>query len=143
METKSRENRYVTASEMADMGKCERLVVLDSIHGKQYSTLTEELRQDGKEEHRRHHVEVQRYAEPGGRYDERCFIATAVYGHGAWQTELLRKWRDDVLLPNPLGRVATRIYYIISPAVIDLMKNKPKIIELTRSILDRFVRWIG
>lgn len=61
--------------------------------------------------------------ENGGGQDlpARCFIATAVYGSEAWPTNTLRRFRDRVLLPTSIGRVAVDLYYIYSPYVAVLL----------------------
>jgi prepilin-type N-terminal cleavage/methylation domain-containing protein len=54
--------------------------------------------------------------------DYRCFIATAVYGLDSAMTNILRLFRDRVLLATNLGRAIVRLYYTYSPhaaAVLD------------------------
>jgi hypothetical protein len=47
-----------------------------------------------------------------------CFIATAVYGSDtAQEIDLLRKFRDAVLMPNRLGAALVSLYYDVSPPV--------------------------
>jgi len=43
---------------------------------------------------------------------EDCFIATAVYGNvQANQVNILRDYRDRVLIKNPFGKLLTKMYY--------------------------------
>lgn len=45
-----------------------------------------------------------------------CFIASAAFGRRpAWGVDLLRHFRDEVLLASRLGRVAVELYYAYSP----------------------------
>jgi len=47
-----------------------------------------------------------------------CFIATACYGSGECpEVRELRRFRDDILLPNHLGRQFVRLYYRLSPRI--------------------------
>jgi len=63
---------------------------------------------------------------PGGGFWERlrdsCFIATAAYGtETASQLDILRDFRDQVLLENALGSRFVAAYYRVSPPVADFI----------------------
>jgi hypothetical protein len=52
-----------------------------------------------------------------------CFIATAAYGtdlHG--DIEVLRDFRDEYMMANPLGRAFVNIYYNTSPPLADVIR---------------------
>lgn len=68
--------------------------------------------------------------------DRRCFIATAVYGPAALETEQLRAFRDQVLLPTPLGRLFVRTYYRLSPPLAAWLPHHPFAARAVRSGLD-------
>ncbi len=56
---------------------------------------------------------------PGG-----CFIATAAYGTDtAEQLDILREFRDTVLLPNSLGAEFVSLYYKTSPPIADFISQ--------------------
>jgi hypothetical protein len=53
-----------------------------------------------------------------------CFIATAAYGTDtAEQLDILREFRDTVLLPNSLGAKLVSFYYKTSPPMADLISQ--------------------
>lgn len=66
-----------------------------------------------------------------------CFVATAVYGSDvAPEVVLLRQYRDDVLLHNPLGKVFVNFYYKISPPIALWVQDKLLLKRTAKQILD-------
>lgn len=74
-----------------------------------------------------------------GRGSSNCFIATAVYGSDAVQTNMLRRWRDDFLYPTLVGRTFIKSYYLFSPYFAYLISKSPLLQRYVRRILDKFV----
>jgi len=53
-----------------------------------------------------------------------CFIATAVYGSStAGEIDVLREFRDAVLMPNRLGAAFVWLYYEVSPPVAEVISR--------------------
>ncbi len=133
-----RQGGAVGASELAQMGRCERLVVLESLHGPRRSTYQEEARRRGIVAHVHFERRGRRATAPVGgstrRSGERCFVATMVFGD-AWQTDSLRDFRDTVLRPRPWGRRLVAAYYAAGPRLCTVLQHCPPLLRLTRWIL--------
>jgi hypothetical protein len=74
---------------------------------------------------------------PGG-----CFIATAAYGTDtAGQLDILREFRDAVLLPNSLGAKFVSLYYRASPPIADFISQNEALRTMVRvSFVDPIVK---
>lgn len=68
-----------------------------------------------------------------------CFIATAVYGADATETNALRVWRDKRLLPTMTGRALVSCYYVVSPYVAKFLKRNKQSAAIVRMVLDWFI----
>ena len=75
--------------------------------------------------------------------DNNCFIATAVYGRDAPETNALRRWRDEKLLISPWGRLLTQTYYLVSPYVAESIGKSVFFKRQVRRLLDAHVRRIN
>lgn len=62
-----------------------------------------------------------------------CFIATAAFGTAlAVEIDILRNFRDEVLLVSPLGKSLVSLYYHVSPPMADVIADSPVLRQLTR-----------
>jgi len=75
--------------------------------------------------------------------DSRCFIASQVYGPDAVETDVLREWRDRVLMQSRIGRVMVGMYYRVSPALLPILRRSKVLTRASRRVLDRIVRRLG
>jgi hypothetical protein len=78
--------------------------------------------------------------EPGASGSSACFIATAAYGTPlAEEIEVLRQFRDEYLLTNPLGRLFVSVYYRSSPPLADFIDDHPALKPMVRTGLSPVV----
>lgn len=115
----SKPDQYVSVTELAQLGICEQQLLLDKYHGKQRSKTLNNLARDGERIHARYERVLAQAT------DSRCFIATAVYGPHASETNLLRRFRDKFLLPYWWGRILCSFYYRTSPGLVVLVRQFP------------------
>ena len=64
---------------------------------------------------------------------QHCFIATAAYGTPmAEEIEVLREFRDEYLLTNPVGQALVSTYYKVSPPVAEFIDDHPTLKPVVR-----------
>lgn len=69
-----------------------------------------------------------------------CYIATCVYGsYDCPQVMVLRRFRDDTLEKYALGRAFIKLYYKVSPGLVDRFGKNEKIKNAVKSVLEKFV----
>jgi hypothetical protein len=73
-----------------------------------------------------------------------CFIATATYGTpSAEQIDVLREFRDSVLLESTAGSVFVSLYYQLSPPIADFIAgNEPLRILVRQFLIDPIVCFV-
>ena len=73
---------------------------------------------------------VKEFLQASGRKKSGCFIATAAFGSAdAYEVNVLRLYRDQVLLSTQLGRLLIKIYYRISPPLAEIIA-KHRVLQL-------------
>lgn len=71
---------------------------------------------------------------PGDEDDAKCFIATAAYGTPmAEEIQVLRQFRDEHLVTNPVGRLLVSLYYTTSPPVAEFIDDYPALKPVVRA----------
>lgn len=125
----------MTITEIARMRYCERLPRMDALHGKQRTGYVQRRAAKGIAAHTRF--------ENAGRTDNRCFIATCVYGHQDLGTQALREYRDAVLMKTVIGRLFVRTYYCVAPTIASCLDAGPILRRPARALLDAFLWAIG
>jgi len=82
-------------------------------------------------------------ASPSEAPSEGCFIATAAYGTStAEQLDVLREFRDGVLLKSTVGSQLVDLYYQLSPPIADFMSENSFVRTLVRELLVDPVVWL-
>ena len=120
----------VSATELAEMGFCEKRVQLAHIYGEQATPEQRKAMARGQGAHKR-------YLEEGlaATADRRCFVATFVFGPDARETQVLRAYRDAVLLRQRWGRALVAAYYRVAPTGCRIMERSPAIAVGVRRLL--------
>ena len=63
-----------------------------------------------------------------------CFIATAAYDTPmADEIQILREFRDEYLLTNPIGQALVDIYYRVSPPIAEFITEHPSLKPIVRA----------
>lgn len=63
-----------------------------------------------------------------------CFIATAAYGTPmAEEIEVLREFRDEYLITNPVGEALMEFYYKVSPPMAEFINEHPTLKPVVRA----------
>lgn len=71
---------------------------------------------------------------------EGCFIATACYGdYNTKEVLVLRKYRDNVLIPNTFGRLFVKFYYFISPTLAKAISNSDSAKSIIRNYILKYI----
>jgi hypothetical protein len=65
-----------------------------------------------------------------------CFIATVAYGsHMADEVNILKDFRDNILLTNSIGKAFVKFYYKVSPPLADFISNHDSLRAIARLCL--------
>ena len=132
-----RRSTSVSASELAQMGVCGRLVVFEHRYGKRRLPEQRAAIERGRREYEWFYREGRIASTPPGR----CFIATMVFGEGP-ETQTLRAFRDQVLLRGPTGRRLIATYYRVAPGSYRMLERQPWM-HLVLRIALRPVVWLA
>jgi hypothetical protein len=129
--------KFASASELADMGYCEKKVLFEERLGRRVSAERIESRQIGDAAHKAFHRDAVTFA-PGLKSSEAkpwCFIASELFGPSAWETEALRLCRDRLLRRCAFGRAFIGVYYRYSPRIARWLRRHRRISKLARVLL--------
>jgi hypothetical protein len=68
--------------------------------------------------------------------EQACFIATAAYGTSlSEEVDILRQFRDEFLITNPVGRALVAVYNKLSPPLAGLISRHRTLRALVRECL--------
>jgi hypothetical protein len=124
---------YISASELARLGYCERQVAFDAAYGRRTTPRQRHAAARGRRAHDDFLQESRRIARVS-EHKGRCFIATLALGE-CRETTALRQYRDLFLRRSWAGRQFIAIYYRSSPAICRLLEGRPALLGLCRTPL--------
>lgn len=79
-----------------------------------------------------------------GKHKRRCFIATAAYGSPFdTRINILRSWRDNILIRTNIGVLFINIYYKISPPIANIIARSKMLKAIVRRGLDPVISYIS
>ncbi len=144
-DSNGRAGAFTAATDLAQMGVCEKRMHFEATLGKRKSAAQERDSGRGTARHDRFHRDAVRYR-PGVKTSEprsnRCFVATAVFGE-APETQTLRLFRDTVLERHWIGRAAIAVYYFVGPCIADILLAGLHRQAIARALLRPVVRIAG
>lgn len=127
----------IAISEIGEVGICERRIYLRKKYGPRTNKQREERLDRGT---KMHELAYQQATPEQRRVDKRCFIATAVYGEDAPETEHLRGIRDRFLVKTAAGRLLVRVYYRVSPGIAQRCDKSERAKLFAKALLDAIVK---
>jgi hypothetical protein len=126
-------DEFVSASELARIGYCERQVVFDATCGRRTTPRQRQAADRGRKAHDAFLEESRRIAQASERKG-RCFIATLALGD-CQETTALRQYRDLFLRRSSCGRQFIAVYYRASPSLCRWLDRCPRALWLCRLLL--------
>ena len=81
---------------------------------------------------------------PASSNSSGCYIATMAYGdYDHPKVVILRDFRDRLLIKSSAGRCFVKIYYLLSPKLVTILKDKRAINSLIRQSLNQFTKFLN
>lgn len=129
--------KFTSASELADMGYCEKKLLFEERLGKRVSSERVESRQVGDAAHKAFHRDAVTCSPDLHSSETKpwCFIASELYGSTAWETAALRLCRDRLLRQCAAGRAFIGMYYRYSPGIARWLHRHRHVRKLARVLL--------
>lgn len=132
-QTEHPRRELVSASDLAQLGYCERVVHLDWRHGAKRSQAQVMAQDRGNQAHEqfyRDSLEIARVSQTKGK----CFVATMALGECP-ETSALRAFRDLYLRRSDVGRWCVGVYYRFSPALCRALETRPVALAVVRAMV--------
>jgi len=70
-------------------------------------------------------------------------LSELIYGSFSGEAEILRSFRDDVLIQTPEGREIIRLYYEWSPAIVKAMEADEEFKDEVKEMIDGVLGLVG
>jgi hypothetical protein len=124
----------VSASELSQMGACERLVLFEAKYGKRMSRCRQEATERGRREHAKFFRDCVRSQSDVETSLSKpwCFCASLAWGPEAPETDLLRRFRDRILRRSAAGRGLIELYYRTAPGFCRRFEGRRNLIRALR-----------
>ena len=135
MAAKKRDKKsMVSASQLSQMGACERFVLFEARYGKRKSRCQQEAIERGRTEHAKFFKDGMRSQSHVATSLSKpwCFCASLAWGSQAPETDLLRRFRDRILRRSAAGRGLIRLYYRTAPGLCKRLEGRRKLIRALR-----------
>ena len=113
----------VSASELAQMGRCEKLVLFEHLYGNRCTVMQQQARTRGLVEHAMFFREgLMAFAQSDRT--KRRFIDSCEFGE-SWQTGGLRRRKDVALRPGNWGRRLIWLGHRVAHGICDVLRRQP------------------
>lgn len=129
------DRKKLTASDFGQYGRCAKQIQMDGKYGIKRSSEWKQRAVRGIKTHKTYERRAIR-TQPVLAGRRECYIATALYGPDAPETNFLREWRDANLIHSKSGRICIAVYYTLSPTLVKLIP-KNSVVEKALRILGR------
>lgn len=130
-----RTDGFICASELAQMGYCERRIEFDARLGPRDTLEQRKAKERGLASHAEFFEESKQVIAASARKGY-CFIATAAFGDGE-ETRALRAFRDLYLRRTRQGRWLIAAYYRFSPWLCRCIERRPLALAVVRALLKK------
>lgn len=129
--------KSTSASELAEMGYCEKKMLFERRLGQRVSRERIASREEGLAAHNAFHRDAVRVAPTLVTSEAKpwCFIASELFGPAAPETAVLRRFRDGVLRGSAPGRAFIGAYYRYSPGCAHWLRRHPLARAVARTLL--------
>lgn len=125
-----------SSSDLASLVKCEVEFVHERNTGQERVDAETRMKSArGQREHDRTQARMEAFHNRAPATDGRCFVASAAFGESAPETNVLRSYRDRVLMPSKVGRKVVEMYYQVSPPLAEFVARNPTAQVATRRVL--------
>lgn len=118
--------KLVSASDVGRAAYCPHYLQLKH-SGAKVSAAAEVARKKGDVKHEEFNQKA---------VDQRCYVASYLYGPYDCRTARLRKFRDDRLIGTLAGRACVSCYYTISPALVSLARRSKVVRRVVNSLVN-------
>jgi hypothetical protein len=130
-----RRDDFISASELAQMGYCERRIDFDGRFGPRDTSEQRKAKERGLASHADFYEESKQVIAASARKGY-CFIATAALGDSE-ETRALRAFRDLCLRRTRRGRWLIAAYYRFSPWLCRCIERRPLALAVVRALLKK------